>query len=222
MKTTQICGTVAGSRPYASRMSSRWSWKSSWCSSSSANDQRAVTIECASNKYHPYAFNDTVYARLIDLCIDICRRNGKTKLLWFGNKEKTLHYRPAKDEMVLTVHRWFANKACPGDWLMARMENLAMKVTQALGGAQEPSGTDETSGVHKIYRVQVGAYTNRKNAEKKLRQISATGTDCFITDLQEGYYRVQCGAYTIRGNAERKMAELKSMGFDAIIKEYTI
>ena len=60
-----------------------------------------------------------------------------------------------------------------------------------------------------------------RKVEKKLRQISATGTDCFITDLQEGYYRVQCGAYTVRGNAERKMAELHSMGFDAIIKEYT-
>jgi len=105
---------------------------------------------------------------------------------------------------------------------MARMENLALKVTQALGGAQEPSGTDETAGVRKIYRVQVGAYSNKKNAEKKLRQISATGTDCFITDMQEGYYRVQCGAYSIRGNAEQKVAELHSMGFDAIIKEYTM
>ena len=194
----------------------------SWCSSSSANDQRAVTIECACDKTAPYAFKDVVYNKLVDLCVDICRRNGKTRLLWLGSKEKTLNYAPAKDEMILTVHRWFANKACPGDWLMARMENLAMKVTQALGGAQGPSGTDETAGAHKIYRVQVGAYSNRKNAEKKLRQISATGTDCFITDLQEGYYRVQCGAYTVRGNAERKMAELHSMGFDAIIKEYTM
>lgn len=194
----------------------------SWCSSSSANDQRAVTIECASNKKHPYAFNDTVFARLIDLCVDICRRNGKTRLLWLGNKEKTLNYRPAKDEMILTVHRWFANKACPGDWLMARMENLAMKVTQALGGAQEPSGTDETAGAHKIYRVQVGAYSNKKNAEKKLRQISATGTDFFITDLQEGYYRVQSKkAYQLRVDAEQKVAELNDMKFDAIIKEYT-
>lgn len=89
----------------------------SWCSSSAANDQRAVTIECASDATEPYAFKDVVYQRLIELCTDICKRNGKTKLLWLGDKDKTLGYTPAPDEMVLTVHRWFANKSCPGDWM---------------------------------------------------------------------------------------------------------
>lgn len=51
-----------------------------------------------------------MYKRLIELCTDICRRNGKTKLLWLGDKTKTLNYTPKSDEMVLTVHRWFANK----------------------------------------------------------------------------------------------------------------
>ena len=86
----------------------------SWCSSSNANDQRAVTIECASDTDEPYVFKDVVYQKLIELCIDICRRNGKTKLLWLGDKTKTLNYTPKSDEMVLTVHRWFANKSCPG------------------------------------------------------------------------------------------------------------
>ena len=101
----------------------------SWCSSSNANDQRAVTIECASDKTAPYAMNDAVYASLIKLCVDICKRNGKKKLLWFGDKNKSLSYAPANDEMVLTVHRWFANKSCPGDWLYSRMGNLAKSVT---------------------------------------------------------------------------------------------
>ena len=48
----------------------------SWCSSSNANDQRAVTIECASDKTSPYAFNTTVYNKLVELCADICKRNG--------------------------------------------------------------------------------------------------------------------------------------------------
>ena len=103
----------------------------SWCSSSNANDQRAVTIECASDTTAPYAFKDVVYQKLITLCIDICKRNGKKKLLWLGNKDKTLNYSPAADEMVLTVHRWFANKSCPGDWMYARMGDLASKVTAA-------------------------------------------------------------------------------------------
>lgn len=78
----------------------------SWCSSSAANDQRAVTIECASDATEPYAFKDVVYQQLIELCTDICKRNGKTKLLWLGDKDKTLNYSPKQDEMVLTVHRW--------------------------------------------------------------------------------------------------------------------
>ena len=104
----------------------------SWCTSSNMNDQRAVTIECASDWSEPYAFRDVVYQTLIELCIDICRRNGKKKLLWFGDKEKTLAYTPAPDEMVLTVHRWFANKLCPGAWMYARMGDLADRVTDAL------------------------------------------------------------------------------------------
>lgn len=107
----------------------------SWCSSSNANDQRAITIECASDSYDPYAFKDVVYNKLIILCADICKRNGKNKLIWFGDKDKTLDYDPAPNEMILTVHRWFDRKSCPGDWMYSRMGDLANKVTSILSGA---------------------------------------------------------------------------------------
>ena len=109
----------------------------SWCSSSNANDQRAVTIECASDTSEPYAFRDVVYQKLITLCVDICCRYGKNKLIWFGDKDKTLNYSPKSGEMILTVHRWFANKSCPGNWMYARMGDLAAKVTAQLGGSTE-------------------------------------------------------------------------------------
>ena len=118
----------------------------SWCTSSSANDQRAVTIECASDTFSPYRMNDVVYQTLVGLCADICRRNGKKKLLWFGDKNKTLNYSPAADEMVITVHRWFANKSCPGDWLYSRLGDLAQKVTAELGDATAPAGTEVMLG----------------------------------------------------------------------------
>lgn len=105
----------------------------SWCSSSKDNDQQAVTIECASDKTAPYSMNSKVYNKLIELCADICRRNGKKRLLWLGSKEKTLAYIPKIDEMVLTAHRWFANKSCPGDWLYSRYGELADKVNEMLG-----------------------------------------------------------------------------------------
>ena len=132
----------------------------SWCSSDAKNDQRAVTIECASDATHPYAFKDVVYQKLIELCVDICRRHGKKKLLWLGDdKQKSLDYNPAKDEMILTVHRWFAKKECPGNWMYAHMGDLAKKVTDKLNVGEE------------LYRVrngeiQLGAFKNFENAKR--------------------------------------------------------
>lgn len=117
----------------------------SWCSSSAANDQRAITIECASDLTHPYAMNSAVYTSLIELCTDICKRNGKTKLLWLGDKNKTLNYAPAANEMVITCHRWYANKSCPGDWLYSRLGDLAAKVTANLGTSDTSTGLQAAS-----------------------------------------------------------------------------
>ncbi len=116
----------------------------SWCSSSNANDQRAVTIECASDTYDPYAMNSKVYNTLVKLCTDICKRNGKKKLLWFGDESKTLNYSPKSDEMIITVHRWFANKSCPGDWLYSRLGDLASKVTKNLGSTTNSESEENT------------------------------------------------------------------------------
>lgn len=132
----------------------------SWCSSSNANDQRAVTIECASDTTEPYAFRDVVYKKLITLCVDICKRNGKTKLIWFGDKEKTLNYTPKSGEMILTIHRWFANKSCPGNWMYARMGDLASKVTAQLGG-----GTDSKEGSTSTQGTQASAFSSLSEAD---------------------------------------------------------
>lgn len=128
----------------------------SWCSSSSANDQRAVTIEVASDSTAPYAFKEAAYSKLIDLCVDICRRNGKNVLLWIDNKEKALAYEPKANEMLLTVHRWFANKSCPGDWMYARMGELAAAVTKKLGGSTVQPVTPTPEPTAPVAEYQVG------------------------------------------------------------------
>lgn len=117
----------------------------SWCSSSGVNDNRAVTIECASETIAPYKMTDAVYKSLVNLCADICKRNDKTVLLWLGDKEKTLSYVPKDNEMLLTVHRWFANKSCPGDWLFSRLDGLASEVTSILSGQSEKPTESEFS-----------------------------------------------------------------------------
>lgn len=149
----------------------------SWCSSSNANDQRAVTIECASDNKYPYKFTQACYDKLVELCVDICRRNGKSKLLWFNDRDKTLSYVPSKDEMVLTVHRWFANKSCPGDWLFSRMGDLAKRVTECL--VEETKPEEEI-----IYRVQVGAFRNKDYATSMLAKLSGAGFQGIIVETK--------------------------------------
>lgn len=114
----------------------------SWCTSSFENDDRAVTIETASDTYAPYRVTDAAYKTLLDLCTDICRRNGKKKLLWLGTKEATLAYQPKSDEMLLSVHRWWANKACPGEYLFQRHGKIAEEVTKRLSGSAPVNGNE--------------------------------------------------------------------------------
>ena len=165
----------------------------SWCTSSAANDNRAVTIEVASDTAHPYAVTAKAYAALLDLVTDICRRNGKRKLLWLGDKAKTLAYKPAADEMLLTVHRWYAAKACPGEYLFSRQGAIAEEVTKRLGGAAAViPDPPHTATTFEPYRVRVTA-TN-------LNIRKGAGTDF----PSAGY--IKPGVYTIVEEADGKGA----------------
>ena len=104
----------------------------SYCSSNSDNDSRAITIECASDTIDPYAMKPEVITSLVKLCIDICRRYKKTRLVWIDDRDRALKYKPKRNEMLLTVHRWFDNKSCPGDYLYNRLGEIADAVTEAL------------------------------------------------------------------------------------------
>lgn len=100
------------------------------------NDHRAVTME-VSNRWGAntgYKVTDSALNAVIDLCEDICRRNGKKTLIWFGDVERSEAYSPKSHEMVMTVHRWYANKSCPGDYLYGKQSYIAKTVTTRLGG----------------------------------------------------------------------------------------
>lgn len=101
----------------------------SWCSSNSANDHRAITIEVASDTTHPYAVTDAAFAALINLVEDICRRNGIMKLVWSTNKNDRVNHRNGCN---MTVHRDYANKACPGDYLYNRHGEIAAEVNRRI------------------------------------------------------------------------------------------
>lgn len=101
----------------------------SWCTSSASNDHRAVTIEIASETKDPYEITDKAYDALIELCADICKRNDIDELKWRADKSLIGQV----DKQNITVHRWFANKACPGDYVYNRLGHIADEVNTKLG-----------------------------------------------------------------------------------------
>ena len=109
----------------------------SWCSSNGTNDNRAITIEVASDTTHPYAVTAKAYAALLDLVTDICKRNGIKKLVWSTNKNDRVNHRNGCN---MTVHRDFANKACPGEYLYSRHGEIAAEVNRRLQGASNGGG----------------------------------------------------------------------------------
>lgn len=135
----------------------------SWCSSNRDNDNRAITIECASDTTDPYAINDKVYRSLITLCADVCKRNGIKELKW--KADKTLIGQIDKQNM--TVHRWFDNKSCPGDYIYNRLGQIADEVNAKLGVVH-------ATPVGQMYRIrkswkdassQIGAFRDLNNAK---------------------------------------------------------
>lgn len=185
----------------------------SWCSSNAANDNRAITIEVASDTAHPYAVTDKAYAALLDLVTDICRRNGIKKLVWSTNKNERVNH---LNGCNMTVHRDYANKACPGDYLYNRHAAIAAEVNKRLGAsAAEPE--TPSSGAGTLYKVQTGAFKDNANAQALEKKLKAAGFDTYVVNTG-GYYKVQVGAFSKKANAEAMLAKLKKAGYsDAFI-----
>lgn len=135
------------------------------------NDHRAITIEVASDTTHPYAVTDQAYNALVRLVADICKRNGIKKLLWKGDKSLV----GKVSEQNMTVHRWFAQKACPGDYLYNRHAQIAVEVNKLLGNASDtPAPPPKPPAQKTLYRVrkswsdtksQLGAFSVLANAK---------------------------------------------------------
>lgn len=103
----------------------------SWCSSSGANDHRAVTIEVADNAGAPgWGCSEKAMSKLIELCADICKRNGIARLNYTGDTNGNL-----------TMHKWFAATDCPGAYLESKFPWIADQVNKILAG-----GTADSAG----------------------------------------------------------------------------
>lgn len=185
----------------------------SWCSSNAANDNRAITIEVASDTSHPYAVNAKAYAALLDLVTDICKRNGIKRLVWSANKADRVNH---KNGCNMTVHRDYANKSCPGDYLYNRHSEIAAEVNKRLGVSQETTKPDKPTG-KTLYKVQIGAFSKKENATALEAKVKAAGFETYIVNIG-GLYKVQVGAFSVKANAEAMKKKLEAAGYsDAFI-----
>lgn len=183
----------------------------SWCSSNAANDNRAITIEVASDTKEPYAVTDKAYAALIDLLVDICKRNGIKELVWSTNKADRVNH---KNGCNMTVHRDYANKSCPGTYLYERHAQIASEVNKRLGSTNIKPEPEKPSGG--LYRVQTGAFKSKANADAMLAKVKAKGFDTYMVKVGD-LYKIQVGAFKVKANAETMMKKLQAAGFSAFI-----
>ena len=106
-----------------------------WCTSNRANDMRAITIEVANDGSAPdWHVSDKALNSLIELVADICKRNNIKELKWQGNKSLIGQI----NKQNMTVHRWFAAKACPGNYLYNKHSYIAEEVNKRLGVISSP------------------------------------------------------------------------------------
>lgn len=181
----------------------------SWCSSNGTNDNRAITIEVASDTTHPYAVTAKAYAALLDLVTDICKRNGIKKLVWSTNKNDRVNHRNGCN---MTVHRDFANKACPGEYLYSRHGEIAAEVNRRLQGASNGGGVVVTPpAAEKPTGGTTGATVTPYLVRVKITNLNirkGPGTNYGATSY------IQPGIYTIvaesTGKGAAKWGKLKS------------
>lgn len=144
-----------------------------WTSGNFDNDNRAITIECASDKTSPYALNTDVYNKLIELTVDICKRYNKNRLVWIADKNTALTYPVADNEMLLTKHAFFQRVECWGKWFDEHVDEFVVRVNTKLNEDN-----------NRLFRVQVGAFKDKNNAIKLCRELKEKGyNDAFIKEV---------------------------------------
>lgn len=174
-----------------------------WTSSSTANDSQAVTIEVANDEIGGnWHVSDKAMAALIELCIDICKRNGIKRLNFTGDTSGNL-----------TMHKWFKATSCPGPYLESKFPYIAEEVNKELERYEKEN---EKPAKQVLYCVQIGAYKNINNASKQMLKAQEKGFDTYLQKI-DGLYKVQVGAYSKQENATKMLDKVKKAGFSAFI-----
>lgn len=175
-----------------------------WTSGSPTNDHRAITFEVSNSSAAPnWKISDKSYKTLVRLCADICKRYGFIPK-YDGTKNGTI-----------TMHKQFGPTACPGPYL----ENLIVshKFEQDILAEMNAGLAPVVEPKEKVlYRVQVGAFKNKANAEALSTTLQLKGYDTILKKEGE-FFKVQVGAYAVKKNAEAMLDKLAKAGHKGFI-----
>lgn len=187
--------------------------KRAWTSSSGANDRKAVTIEVSNSAVgDPWPISDAAWNSLVDLCVDICKRNGIKSLSWTGDANGSL-----------TCHYMFAATACPGPTIKGRMAELANTVNSKLNSGsgttttKPPASTGtahSSSSFGGTYKCMVDVL-NVRNAPRLSGSVVATYKKGETVILDNTYYIADgyvWGTYISYSGARRYIAVGKHTG----------
>lgn len=194
----------------------------SWCSSSPTNDYKAITIEVSNNGGAPdWPVSDKSLKACIDLCIDICKRNGIKSINYTGDKSGNL-----------TMHCWFTATSCPGPTLKSLFPKIAEEINKGLSveetkpapapsqTAPAPTTPDNDTIEALAKRVLNGEFGNgeaRKKALGDLYPVVQAKVNELLGYTKKVYWRVQCGAFREKNNALALQQKLKSKGYDTYL-----
>lgn len=156
-----------------------------WTSSNAENDNQAVTIEVANDGGAPnWHVSDKALEALIELCVDICKRNGIKELKYTGDKSGNL-----------TRHNMFAATTCPGPYLQSKFPYIAEQVNKRLGNSITTT-TNKNSQVSYRIKVTADALNVRKGPGTSYAIASTIKDKGIYTIVEEksGWGKLKSGA----------------------------
>ena len=171
-------------------------YNTAWANANWDSNCKSVSIELSnSSASGNYPVSDVVLNKAIDLIADIFKRNNLGKCVKGQN---------------LVWHSMYSNTYCPGDYIRGKLDYIVDKVNEKLGLNSNTSSSDN------LYKVQVGAFSKKENADNLANEIKNKGIDTYIVKI-DNLYKVQCGAFANVDNAKNMAKTLNNMGYDTYI-----
>lgn len=174
----------------------------------SCNDTH-IGFEICEDGLKDAAYFSKIYAEAIDLCVMLCKEYNLTE-------QNIIDHREGHALGIASNHgdvrHWFSKHGKSMDTFRAEVKaRLAAK-------DPEPEPQPEKAETATLYRVQVGAFKVKGNAERHLTKVKAAGfSDAFIAEVGGNLWRVQIGAFSVKANAEKRLKEAQAKGFEGFV-----